>query len=210
MTAVDLLGYVASVLAALSLTMKSVLRLRLLSLIASAAFSVYGWLLGSIPITGLNVLIVFINLYYLTQMLSKKPYFRLLEVDRHSAYLQQFLEFYQKDIADFFPDFQYRPDRVDMVYLILRDLQPVGVFMSERDASGRAVVKLDFVIPGYRDLKAGQFLYSELAARLPARGVTTLYSVPGSEKHHTYLQRMGFTAQGDRDKIKLYAKVLKA
>lgn len=210
MTAVDLLGYVASILAAASFVMKSVLRLRIISLIASVAFSIYGYLLGSIPITGLNVLIVFINLYYIIQMLTRKTFFKLLEVDRHSAYMEQFLEFYRKDIADFFPDFLYRPDRADMVYLILRDLLPVGVFITERDASGRAVVKLDFVIPGYRDLKAGQFLYRELGERLPGRGVTTLYSVPGSEKHNRYLERMGFTPQGEMGRIKLYAKVLKA
>jgi GNAT superfamily N-acetyltransferase len=209
MTAVEVLGYVASVLAAASFLMKSVLRLRVVSLVASVCFSVYGYFLNSIPIAGLNFLIVFINLYFIIQMLTKKTFFKLLEVDRHSAYLQAFLAFYQSEIGRFFPSFEYRPDRTDMAYLILRDLLPVGVFISERDASGRAVVKLDFVIPGYRDLKAGQFLYRELEQRLPARGITTLYSVPGSALHHAYLVRMGFNPRGSPDKIKLYARELK-
>lgn len=208
MTAVDILGYVASILAAASLMMKSVLRLRLLSLIASVAFSIYGFLLGSVPVAGLNVLIIFINLYFLRQMLTQKTYFKLLEVDRTSSYLTSFLEFYQRDIARYFPNFRYEASRADMVYLILRDLLPVGLFISERDASGRAVVKLDYVIPGYRDLKAGQFLYDELAQRLPERGINTLYSVPGGEEHRHYLLRMGFSPRGDKDKIKLYAREL--
>lgn len=210
MTAVDLLGYIASVLAAASLMMKSVLRLRVVSLIASLAFSVYGFLLGSVPITGLNVLIIFINLYFLTQMLRTKTYFKLLEIDRQSTYLQSFLEFYQADIVGYFPNFQYKPERAEMAYFILRDLLPVGLFIMERDASGRAVVKIDYVIPGYRDLKAGQFLYQELEQRLPARGIRTLYSVPGSEAHHVYLRRMGFMPQGEQDRFKLYARELKA
>ncbi|MBL8166442.1 MAG: YgjV family protein [Anaerolineae bacterium] len=208
MTAVDILGYVASVLAAASLMMKSVLRLRLVSLAGAIAFSIYGFLLNSVPITALNVLIVFINLYFIIQMLTHKTYFRLLEVDRKSSYLKSFLEFYREDIARFFPRFEYDPERTEMAYLILRDLLPVGLFITERDASGRSVVELDYVIPGYRDLKAGQFLYRELAQRLPARGVTRLYSVPGSEHHHAYLRRMGFTPQGDKDKVKLYAREL--
>lgn len=208
MTAVDILGYVASVLAAYSLTMKSVLRLRVMSLIASVAFSVYGFLLGSVPVAGLNVLIVFINLYFIRQMLTHKTYFKLLEVDRTSSYLKSFLEFYQQDIARYFPHFQYDVTRADMVYLILRDLQPVGLFITERDSTGRAVVKLDYVIPGYRDLKAGQFLYDELEQRLPERGIKTLYSVPGSDEHHNYLKQMGFRPQGDLQKVKLYAREL--
>ena len=79
----------------------------------------------------------------------------------------------------------------------------------ERDASGRALVKLDYVIAGYRDLKAGQFLYHELEQQLPTRNITTLYSVPGDEVHQKYLKRMGFVPQGGEGRIKLYARVLK-
>lgn len=210
MTLVDIIGYVASLLVVISLTMKSVLRLRLIGVVASATFFVYGLMLPSAPMVLLNSMNVFIHLYFIVQMLTQKTYFKLLEVEHESAYLQNFLEYYQKDIARFFPNFQYKPDRVSIAYLILRDLQPVGLFIMERDATGRAIVKLDYVIPGYRDLKAGQFLYQELEQRLPARGITTLYSVPGSEEHFAYLSRMGFTPQGDSQQAKLYARVLKA
>jgi GNAT superfamily N-acetyltransferase len=209
MTWVDILGYVASVLAAASLMMKSVLKLRLVSLAGAVAFSIYGALLGSVPITALNVLIIGINLYFIIQMLTKKTYFKLLEVDRSSSYVRSFLEFYQQDIARYFPNFAYNPDRADIVYLILRDLLPVGLFVAERDSAGREVVRLDYVIPGYRDLKAGHFLYDELEKQLPPRGITMLYSVPGGEEHHAYLRRMGFTPQGGEGRIKLFARELK-
>ncbi len=206
MTAVDLLGYAASSVIVISLLMKSVLRLRMIGLVGGMLFFVYGILLGSIPVAGLNLVNMCINVYFIRQMLMAKSYFKLLEVDRKSSYITSFLEFYKYDISKFFPTFQYRPDRVDMVYLILRDLQPVGLFVMERDASGRALVKLDYVIPGYRDLKAGQFLYSELEQLLPAKQITTLYSVPGDEQHQRYLKRMGFTAQGGEGQIKLYVR----
>ena len=196
MTAVDVFGYVASVVIVISLLMKSVLRLRMFGVAGGIMFFVYGLLLKSVPIAGLNLINVCINLYFIRQMLMVKSYFKLLEIDRNSSYLKSFLEFYQNDISKFFTTFEYRPDRADMVYLILRDLQPVGLFVMERDASGRALVKLDYVIPGYRDLKAGQFLYHELEQQLPARNITTLYSVPGDDTHQKYLKRMGFTPQG--------------
>ena len=209
MTSVDLLGYAASVVIVISLLMKSVLKLRLFGLVGGLLFFIYGLLLKSVPVAGLNFINLFINLYFIIQMLRAKSYFKLLEVDRDSNYLKAFLEFYQSDIASFFSNFEYRPDRIDLVYLILRNLQPVGLFVMERDASGRALVKLDYVIPGYRDLKAGQFLYHELEQQLPAKQITTLYSVPGDETHQHYLKRMGFMPQGDEGRIKLYARGLK-
>ncbi len=209
MTALDLLGYVASIVIVISLLMKSILRLRIIGLAGGLLFFIYGLLLHSVPVAGLNLVNMFINLYFIRQMLMTKSYFKLLEVDRDSNYVKAFLEFYQSDISKFFSNFEYRPDRIDLVYLILRDLQPVGLFVMERDASGRALVKLDYVIPGYRDLKAGQFLYHELEQQLPAKQISTLYSVPGDEMHQTYLKRMGFTAQGDEGRVKLYARGVK-
>ena len=209
MTAVDVLGYAASVVIVVSLLMKSVLRLRMIGVVGGILFFVYGLLLHSVPVAGLNLVNVCINLYFIRQMLMAKSYFKLLEVDRTSSYVKSFLEFYQQDISKFFPSFEYRPDRADIVYLILRDLQPVGLFVMERDASGRALVKLDYVIAGYRDLKAGQFLYHELEQQLPTRNITTLYSVPGDEVHQKYLKRIGFVPQGGEGRIKLYARGLK-
>ncbi len=209
MTTVDLLGYVASVLIIISLLMKSIFRLRIIGLAGGMLFFVYGLLLQSVPVAGLNFVNMCINLYFIRQMLMAKSYFKLLEVDRNSSYLTSFLEFYQSDIAKFFSHFVYRPDRADMVYLILRNLQPVGLFVMERDASGRALVKLDYVISGYRDLKAGQFLYHELEQLLPAKQVTKLYSVCGDDVHQRYLKRMGFTLQGGEGLTKLFARELK-
>lgn len=179
MTAVDLLGYAASVVIVTSLLMKSILRLRIIGLVGGMLFFVYGLLLHSVPVAGLNLVNVFINLYFIRQMLTAKSYFKLLEVNRDSKYVKAFLEFYQSDITKFFSSFEYRADRIDLVYLILRDLQPVGLFVMERDASGRALVKLDYVIPGYRDLKAGQFLYHELEQQLPARNITSKLQCTG-------------------------------
>jgi hypothetical protein len=188
----EIIGYLASLLVIISLVMTSVLRLRLISLVGAVAWFLYGVLLQQPPIYITNGIIIVINLYFLVQMLTQKHYFRLLEVDRQSSYLRGFFEHYQQDIARFFPQFRYDGARADRVYLILRDMLPVGVFVTEQDESGRALVDLDYVVPGYRDLEAGKFLFRELDVLLPQAGVRQLYSVPGSEMHQAYLTRMGF------------------
>ena len=54
----ELIGYLASVLVALSLTMRSILRLRLINLLGAAFFTVYGLLITAYPVAFLNGLIV--------------------------------------------------------------------------------------------------------------------------------------------------------
>jgi hypothetical protein len=190
---IQLLGYFASLLVIISLVMTSVLRLRLVGLLGAIAWFIYGLLIESPPVYITNAIIIGIDIYFLYQMLTARHYFRLLEVDRTSAFAKDFVAFYAEDIAHFFPGFEYAPDKADISYFVLRDMLPIGLFIAQRDSAHRTIVQLDYVIPGYRDLDAGKFLYKELDALLPAKGVHTLYSVPGLEAHQRYLLRMGFT-----------------
>ena len=77
----ELLGYLASVLVAVSLMMSRILRLRVINLVGSLAFTLYGVLIGAYPVAAVNAFIVLINLWYLSRMLRAKEYFRILEVE---------------------------------------------------------------------------------------------------------------------------------
>ncbi|MDX2140425.1 MAG: hypothetical protein SF123_20240 [Chloroflexota bacterium] len=210
MTPVEIIGYIASAVVIVSLVMTSVLRLRIISFVGAILWFIYGVMLTAPPIYITNGIIIAINVYFLYQMLTAKHYFRLLEVDRDSSYLRGFLEFHAKDIGKFFPQFKYDAARADLVYLILRDMLPVGLFITEKDSAGRSLVDLDYVIPGYRDLGPGKFLYDELNQRLPAKGVHTLYSVPGNETHQAYLLRMDFAPTREATSGNLYQRDLEA
>lgn len=192
-TVYELIGYAASILVAISLTLKSILRLRLVNLIGAATFTLYGLLIRAYPVAALNFVIVLINLYYLRQMFAQKPYFSLLEISKDSEYLARFLKYHEADIRQFFPDFRYAPTSNSLIILTLRDLIPVGLFIAEREAADRLFVQLDFVIPGYRDLQPARHLYDDQADHFRTLGIRTIYSAPGSESHRHYLRRMGFT-----------------
>ena len=103
----ELIGYLASILVALSLTMRSILRLRLINLLGAAFFTVYGLLITAYPVAFLNGLIVGINLYYLYEMKRAKNYFTILEAHHDAAYLRMFLRYYAEDIKRFFPSSSY-------------------------------------------------------------------------------------------------------
>lgn len=64
----ELLGYSASFLIALSLSMRSLLTLRVINLTGALLFTIYGLVIGALPVAALNFYIVLVNLYYLHQM----------------------------------------------------------------------------------------------------------------------------------------------
>lgn len=188
----EVIGYAASALVAVSLMMSSILRLRLINLVGSAAFALYGVLIHAYPVAAMNGLIVLINLFYLYRMLRTREYFRLLSVEPDSQYLRQFLAFYEREIRRVLPDFAYTPAADDLTIFVLRDMVPAGLFIGRPEAGGTLCVTLDFVIPQYRDFKIGQYLFSEEREFFRTRGFREIESEPGNREHAAYLRRMGF------------------
>lgn len=192
----ELIGYFASALVAVSLMMSSILRLRLINLAGAATFAVYGVLIEAYPVAAVNVLIVFINLYYLRAMLRTREYFRILEVSTASEYLHEFLAFYRDQIQRFFPQFSLPPAGSALALFVLRDLVPAGLLLGKIDDETLRV-HLDFVIPQYRDLKVGRFLFRDRADHLISRGIRYVVTEGGSPAHANYLERIGFRPQTD-------------
>ena len=187
----EIIGYAASLLVALSLTMKSLQKLRIINMIGAIVFIVYGLLIGAIPVAFLNTLILGVNVYNLWQMWQQKDYFTLMQVRAESSYLKKFLEFYRNEISEFVPTYLFKPAEDQVVVFILRNMLPVGLVIVKPEGD-EAHIFLDFVIPGYRDFRAGKFLFEESAEFYRQMGILRLSTAPGSKRHETYLQRMGF------------------
>lgn len=195
----ELFGYVASALIVLSVMMSSILRLRLINLIGAAMFAAYGFMIGAYPVAALNGFIVMVNGYYLLRMVRAREYFRLLKLKPESDYLGYFLEFYRKDIKRILPDFEYCPVENQVTLFVLRDCSPVGVFIAERKPDGVLRVALDFVIPNYRDLKIGRFLFVEQAGFFRELGVREIVIAPRTKQFGEYLVRVGFEQMSSRN-----------
>jgi GNAT superfamily N-acetyltransferase len=202
----EAIGYVASVLVAISLMMSSILRLRVINLLGSITFTVYGLLIQAYPVAAVNLFIVFINLYYLRGMLRTREYFRLLEVEPDSEYLRCFLDFYREEIGRTVPGFAYSPGDAELTLFVLRDMVPAGVLVGEVHGDTLRV-QLDFVPPRYRDFKIGRFLFDAQVGFFRSRGIREVLSPPGSDEHTDYLRRMGFsrvcTEEGERYRFRL-------
>lgn len=202
----EIVGYIASGLVAISLTMSSILRLRIINLVGAVFFTTYGLLIGAYPIVIVNVVIILINIYYLFQIFTSREYFTLLEARHDSEYLQSFLHFHELEIKKFLPNFTYTPSDTHLIIFILRDMIPAGLFIAEQHADGSLWVLLDFVIPGYRDFKIGQFLFEQKADFLRQKGIEQIFSEPGTNTHAGYLRRMGFAPDGSSKNDSVYSR----
>lgn len=194
---IELVGYVASALIAFSMMLSSILRLRLINLAGALAFTVYGILIGAIPVAILNGLIVLVNAHFLSRMLRAKEYFHLLSLRPDSDYLQYFLRYHADDIRSFFPQFEHRAAENVMALFILRDCAPGGVFVAEEMTRGVLHVRLDYAIARYRDFKIGQFLFVTRAEFFRERCIREIIVSPHNAEVRAYLIQVGFEPCSD-------------
>jgi len=188
---VELIGYLGSVLVAISLMMRSLLRLRTINLVGALFYTIHGVLLGAYPVAFLNGLIVCIDLYYLIQMWRQKDFFTFLEVSANSEYLRAFVEFHKKDIAEIIPSYTHKSAEDLLCFFILRNMMPAGLFIVKVQGE-EALVQPDYVIPNYRDFQVARFIFEENAAFFIQRGVRRFVSEGGSAIHQRYLDKMEF------------------
>lgn len=72
MDSIELFGFAASVIVAISLMMKNIVKLRIANGIGCAMFSAYGFIIGSMPVALMNGFIMFVNIYYLVKIYQEK------------------------------------------------------------------------------------------------------------------------------------------
>ena len=190
----EIVGYVASALIVISLTMNSLVRLRVINLVGAVVFVVYGVLIAAWPIVIVNAFVIAIDAYFLWKAFTASPYLSTLEVSPESRYLTEFLAFHSNDIAKTYPAFSgVHPG--DLTMLVLRDMEPAGAFVA-RGEGDRLDIRLDWVKPEYRDFKLGRHLFGGGGELFLDRGYRLLTAPGGSRAHDRYLERMGFARAG--------------
>lgn len=190
--ALELFGYAASALIAISLMMSSIKRLRIINLIGASGFATYGLCIHAYPVAVLNSIIVCVNIYHLRRLFTTKLTYQLLEVKPDSDFLAHFLKVYSASIEKVLPEFRFAPRADQLAVFILRDCTPVGVFLAEPQTPEKYEVLLDFVIPSYRNLHIGKFLFVEHAEVFRQRGIKEIVIRPRTKEFGAYLWEIGF------------------
>jgi hypothetical protein len=188
---IEAVGYLGSALVITSLLMTRILRLRVISLMGSTAFLIYGLLIGSVPIVITNVVIMGINTTFLWRATRVTERFSLLEIRPDSLYLEEFLQFHHEDILVHEPDWNGETADSDLTALVLRDMQPAMAIVG-KVGKGAMELRLDYAIPRFRDYRMGRFLYDSNAEFFLDKKITTIWASGQTESHAKYLRRMGF------------------
>jgi hypothetical protein len=192
------LGYIASVVVAVSLTMSNIRRLRWINLVGAVAFTVYGAILSLYPVMVVNGFIVGINIYYLVRMSLTRDRFHLIPISwESSVFLPRFFEFYMKDIQEHFPDVSLEALRRYKVVFISRNVVPVGLFIYEEQDAGIIRIHLDYEIPMYRDYESARYFFREFRSMMQEKGFHTYISYCNVPIHQRYLRRMKFTEDSE-------------
>lgn len=199
-------GLSASVLTALSLTMRNIKSLRSINLAGSLLLAMYGYLIRSYPVIALNLFTASVNIYYLwkLRLVSRIPdVFDVMFVDpEEDDYVRHFILFHEKDICRFFPSFDVDPVEGTLAgsecCFILRETIPVSLVVFRRDVGDEIAILLDYAVPAYRDMQNAKFFFETVATRIASPGM--FFSAVGEVPAHTkYLRRLHFEEVGKRD-----------
>jgi hypothetical protein len=187
--------------------MKNIRLLRRINLVGAFTFSTYGFLIGAIPVFILNGYIVLIDIYYLYKMYTTEEQFKMVPVlDKQHNYLKLFLDFYLNDILKYFPNFD--KNKIDNLecFFLLRDLRPVGILIFEEISQQEIKILVDYVIPDYRDMKSGKYLYNSEIKYLKNLGYSQITTESDIKAHIKYLLNVGFKKSSKNNS--LYIKTI--
>jgi hypothetical protein len=188
-----LLGYAGSLLIAISMSMRNIIKLRWINLAGAGTFAFYGYIISAFPVILLNSYIFLIDIYYLFKIHRSKDCFSLVPVlDNNHIYLNKFIEYYKFDIQKFFPNFSKDNLNDPKYFFILRNLVPSGLFVYEKIENNVIEVKLDYAIPNFRDYKNAKFIYHAESAFLKEIGINKIVNRSNVKVHQKYLRSIGF------------------
>jgi hypothetical protein len=210
MSALDIFGWISSILVVWSLMQARVLRFRWMNLIGAAMATVVNAMLGIWPFAAMNGVIAVIDAYWiwrLTRERHDEAAYEVVEVAIDDAYLRHVLGVHSDDVVATHPRFSLAevPGLSGAVppgatsgrsaFLVLRGDETVGMVLVRDAGAGVGEVELDYVTERFRDFTPGEFVYRRSGV-FADRGFTKLVANagPGTSAHYG---RVGFQRVGD-------------
>lgn len=191
---IELVGYLASVLLAISLLVNNDLKFRWLNTFGCLSFIIYGLLIKALPITLTNSILLLINLFYLVRIYRTKENFDLLEFKPGDKIVEKFLHFYRSDINKYFPTYKHEEQEDNLGFVVLRDMVIANIFVAAVAEDGTAVVKINYTVPKYRDYKVGKFIFDKENRYLTKKEVRCIvYKQVDNKQHENFIRKMGFS-----------------
>jgi hypothetical protein len=203
------LGYIASAFLAYSLLITNALKFRWLNLTGCLFFIFYGILIEAFPVILANSILFVINLYHLVRLYISKESFEMLPFEEEGILLTKFVEFYKKEISDYFPQFKFEAAKNKISFVVIRDLVIANLFVARITENGDALVEINYTLNQYRDYKIGRFIFEREKEFLISRGVKKIvYENMQNKNHIRFLKVMGFQNNLEKGKHSWVKKLI--
>lgn len=187
----EIFGYIGTALVIVSMMMTSVLKLRIINMCGGLISMIYAILCNTWPVVVLNASLICINFFQTMRALRHKNTFGHVLSRPDDESVRYFLSYYEQDIQKFFPSYKLDPHKNSEIHVIFVKGEMVGILIGTR-AADLYRIEMDYVIPRYRDIEVGKFLFP----LLKESGVNMLTAPLGSEDHNKYLAKLGFSDLG--------------
>ena len=193
---IQLLGYAASFIIFISLTMKSIVKLRIVNAIGCVVFVLFALKTNSLPAVAMNVGIVFIDIYYLVRILRVKDSFEIVDVQKDNEIVQYFYEKNKEELHALFGSAALKKSANVAFYFRNSDIAGLVAYtLTDGTAGKTACIFIDFVVPKYRDLAIGKHFFLDDPGYWQKLGCTALIVEQPAPEHMSYLKRLGFMQQ---------------
>lgn len=187
----EIFGYIGTALVIVSMMMTSVIKLRIINMCGGAISLIYAFLCNAWPVVVLNACLICINFFQTVRQLRQKDSFGHVVTNAEDATVRYFLSYYEKDVQRFFPNYVLNPHRNTEIHIIFVSGEMVGVLVGTRVADMYRL-EMDYVIPRYRDIEVGKFLFPILKDG----GIAMMTAPMGTDEHNKYLFKLGFSDAG--------------
>lgn len=142
--------------------MGNIWKLRWFNLCGCIAFVGYGLIISAYPIVVLNSIAGLANIYHIQKIWRESVKFDLVKVDETSVIFKLFLQNFESKIIQQFPQFSTEAVSQAECYLVVKDLQPVGLFAFNSEQGKSAQLVVDYLIPALGLWRFYHTLYIDL------------------------------------------------
>lgn len=192
-------GYLASLALIIALLVKNDLKFRWFNAAGNIFFIFYAIIIYAFPVLITNSILLFINAVYLVKVYRRIEIFDLIEFKGEEKLVSKFLEFHQKDIKAYFPEFKPEEMKNNLNFVVIRDLVIANIFSATITPEGDANVLINYTVKKYRDYKVGRFIFEKEKNKLIAKGIKRIvYKKVFNKQHGKFLGIMGFEQNQDK------------
>ena len=186
-------GYLASLFLIIALLVNGDVKFRIYNILGTISFIIYGIIFSAWPVLLTNVILFFINVFYLNKLYKHKEDFELIEFSGEEKLAKKFLQFYKEDIKTYFSMFDEEQLKHNLNFVVLRDLVIANIFSVAVHKNGDAIVAINYTTKKYRDYKVGKFIFEKEKQFLLSKGIKRIiYNSAENKNHVHFLKTLGF------------------